>query len=280
MSIYDEEAGTVDVDGILGESLISRQNVTPGQFGLLVLGNRMTLLGEGNSSTHASPRSNKAFESQSQYGTKVQWTKLEALYSKQFTGGISQIKLQQSVTTISNENTIIEVEGTVAIDPQDAMTMLFTVDSDSVPTNTLDAVDAVINPLTFNPTGASVGTRYLLTESIGNPVNSESKSASDTDTRASDDTPPPSADTEPNTASAWGNTIASVNDIVQLNADGFWDRKFDANANTDFSDSTYTTQQYVTNLTSGIQYKWVPANSMWVKSYEGFYEPGTWSITF
>ena len=35
MSIYDEEAGTVDVDGILGESLISRQFVTPGQYGLL-----------------------------------------------------------------------------------------------------------------------------------------------------------------------------------------------------------------------------------------------------
>ena len=282
MSIYDEEAGTVDVDGILGESLISRQNVTPGQYGLLVLGNRLTLLGASSTTdhSHASPRSNKAFESQSQYGTKIQWTKLEALYSKQFTGGISQIKLQQSVTTVSNESTIIEVEGTVAIDPQDAMTMLFTVDSDSVPTNTLDAVDAVINPLTFNPTGASVGTRYLLTESIGNPINSESKSTSDTDTRASDDTPPPSADTEPNTASAWGNTIANVNDIVQLNADGFWDRKFDADANTDLSDSTFATQQYVTNLTSGIQYKWIPANSMWVKSYEGFYEPGTWSITF
>ena len=53
-----------------------------------------------------------------------------------------------------------------------------------------------------------------------------------------------------------------------------------ADANTDLSDSTFATQQYVTNLTSGIQYKWIPANSMWVKSYEGFYEPGTWSITF
>ena len=69
---------------------------------------------------------------------------------------ISQIKLQQSVTTVSNESTIIEVEGTVAIDPQDAMIMLFTVDSDSVPTNTLDAVDAVINPLTFNPSNKSL----------------------------------------------------------------------------------------------------------------------------
>lgn len=46
MSIFDEEAGEVDVDGILGESLLSRQNVTPGQYALLLLGNRITLLGE------------------------------------------------------------------------------------------------------------------------------------------------------------------------------------------------------------------------------------------
>ena len=282
MSIYDEEAGTVDVDGILGESLLSRQNVTPGQYGLLVLGNRLTLLGatSNTQTSHADNRENRAFESQSQYGTKINWTRLEALYSKQVTGGLSQVKLQQSITTTSNEDTIVEVEGTIAIDPQDDFAMLFTVDSDTVPTNTLDAIDAVINPLTFNPSSATVGTRYLLTEAIGNPANSESQSASDTDTRASDDTPPPSADVVPNTASAWGNTIANVNDIVQLNADGFWDRVFDADANTAKSDSTYTAIQYVTNLTSGIQYKWIPANGVWVKSYEGFYAPGTWRIIF
>ncbi len=45
-------------------------------------------------------------------------------------------------------------------------------------------------------------------------------------------------------------------------------------------DSTFDQVDYVTNLTSGIQYKWLPENSMWVKSFEGFYEPGTWSIEF
>jgi len=29
-----------------------------------------------------------------------------------------------------------------------------------------------------------------------------------------------------------------------------------------------------------VQYKWTGANGFWVKSFEGFYEPGTWSIDF
>ena len=84
MSIFDEEAGKVDVDGILGESLLSKQFVTPGQYALLLLGNRMTLLGEAsdNDATHANNRNNRVFDSQSQFGNKIHWRKLEALYSK------------------------------------------------------------------------------------------------------------------------------------------------------------------------------------------------------
>ena len=74
--------------------------------------------------------------------------------------------------------------------------------------------------------------------------------------------------------------IASANDIIQKNADGYWDRVFDADANTDLSDSSFTAVQYVTNLTTGVQFKWLPDSGFWVKSYEGFYEPGTWSIEF
>jgi len=293
MSIYDEDAGTVDTDGILGESLISQQTLTPGQFGLLLLGNKMTLLGANSTTatTHASNTANRVFQSQSQYGAKVNWTKLEGLYSKIVRAGLSQIKLQQSTTNVNGDDIIVDVEGTIAIDPQDEFTMLFTVDSDTVPTNTLNAVDAVINPLTFNPSSAPVGTRYLITEDIGNKINSDGKTAAETDIRASDSNPPPDsssrrekdvgADEAPSTTpSAWGNTIASTNDIIQKNADGYWDRVFDADANTDLSDSTYLQTQYVTNLTTGVQYKWTGANGFWVKSYEGFYEPGSWSIVF
>jgi hypothetical protein len=36
--------------------------------------------------------------------------------------------------------------------------------------------------------------------------------------------------------------------------------------------------QYVTNLTTGIQYKWNGEN--WVKSWEGEYPSGQWSLVF
>lgn len=282
MSIYDEDAGEVDVNGILGESLLSRQTVTPGQYALLLLGNRITLLGEQakNNSTHASNRANKVFTSQSQFGDKINWHKLEGLYSKTIQNGISQVKLQQSTTNVNGDDIIVNVSGTVSIDPQDEFTLLLDLDTDSVPTNTLDAVDAVINPLTFNPSAATVGTRYLITEDIGAKKNTDGKTAAETDIRASDDDGTPSADTVPNFASAWGTTVASANDIIEKQASGTWSRKFDADANTDLSDSTYTAIQYVTNVTTGVQYKWLPDAGYWVKSYEGFYEPGSWSIEF
>ena len=282
MSIFDEEAGTVDVDGILGESLLSQQNVTPGQFALLLLGNKMTLLGETskNITSHASNRENRVFQSQSQFGAKTNWTKLEGLYSKNVRGGLSKIKLQQSTTNVNGDDIIVEVEGTIAIDPQDEFTMLFTVDTDSVPTNTLNPVNAVINPLTFDPTGVPVGTRYLITEDIGNKKNTDGKTASETDIRSSR-TGQPTTDVVPNFAQAWGTTIASANDIIQLDDAGNWVRVFDSDSNTLFSDSSsFVETQYVTNLLTNVNFKWMPDSGFWVKSYEGFYEPGTWRLEF
>ncbi len=283
MSIYDEEAGKVDVDGILATDLISRQIVTPGNYAVLVLANRISLLGEQrkDNTTHANNRENRVFQSQSQFGSKINWHKFEALYTKSITNGISTIQLQQSTTDINGDDIIVNVTGTVSIDPQDEFTLLVDVDTDSIPTNTLQSVNAVINPLTFNPEGAAVGTRYLITEDIGSKKNSDGKTASETDTRASDDDGDPSADTVPNFAQAWGTTIASANDIIELDDAGNWVRQFDADENTLFSDSSsYLETQYVTNETTGIQFKWLPDQGFWVKSYEGFYAPGTWSIQF
>ena len=77
------------------------------------------------------------------------------------------------------------------------------------------------------------------------------------------------------------NTINLANDIIELDDAGNWVRQFDADENTLFSDSSsYLETQYVTNETTGIQFKWLPDQGFWVKSYEGFYAPGTWSIKF
>ena len=64
--------------------------------------------------------------------------------------------------------------------------------------------------------------------------------------------------------------VASVGDIIEYNStSGNWRVAFDA-SNPD------STQHYVTNLHTGIQYKFT--GSEWFKSYEGVYTQGNWTI--
>jgi hypothetical protein len=103
----------------------------------------------------------------------------------------------------------------------------------------------IINPLTFNPTNPTNGDRYLIVDDIGDSTNTFD-------------------------ATAWGNLRASVNDIIQYNAStGNWGVVWSA---TDFD----STVEYVTNLNTGIQYKY--NGTSWVKSYEGIYVAGNWTI--
>ena len=75
------------------------------------------------------------------------------------------------------------------------------------------------------------------------------------------------------TSDAWGTLIASVGDIIEYNASlsagSRWVKVFDAS----HPDST---QHYVTNSHTGIQYRF--NGTEWVKSYEGIYTAGNWSI--
>jgi glutamine cyclotransferase len=67
-----------------------------------------------------------------------------------------------------------------------------------------------------------------------------------------------------------GGLNASVNDIIQYDsATDRWSIVWDASA----FDSTV---EYVTNLNTGIQYKF--NGIAWVKSYEGIYLGGKWTI--
>jgi hypothetical protein len=74
---------------------------------------------------------------------------------------------------------------------------------------------------------------------------------------------------------------AKANDIIQFNADIMtWFVAFDSVINQD-------ELEYVTNLTTEIQYRWAstPPDSVqpglpaqWMKSYEGYYNEGDYSI--
>jgi hypothetical protein len=156
--------------------------------------------------------------------------------------GISTVRLEQEDGS--------EVTGTVAYDPTDDRFLLFSVDADTVPSNTLSPINAVINPLLNGPgigiPAAVAGQRYLLTESTGS---------------------------EDGYASAWaGSTgqilIAEANDIIEYDGSR-WVIVFNSNN----SDSN---KQYVTNLITELQYEW--NGSSWVKSYQGLYTGGTWSL--
>ena len=65
--------------------------------------------------------------------------------------------------------------------------------------------------------------------------------------------------------------IANANDIVEYDSDlGEWFVAFDSME----SDNV----EFVTNLTTNIQYRYVPQEGIWMKSYEGFYGEGDYSI--
>ena len=151
--------------------------------------------------------------------------------------GTSQIRLKQSDGT--------EVIGTIATTTLDDTILLYTIDSDTIPANTLTAVKKIINPTTFAPTSPADGDRYLIIDEIGDSTATQQ-------------------------SSTWGTLVASVGDIIQYNSsESRWQKVFDAS----HPDSTL---HYVTNTNTGIQYRF--NGTEWVKSYEGVYTQGNWTI--
>jgi hypothetical protein len=261
MSVYDDDGGITK--GLIDGSLLSRSYITPGNFNVFLTGNQLRLFGTtginvgsggdgyytGATATNLDPFTT--------FGPPINWQTLLNQYGK-ITNGISTIKLQQE-----NGN---EVVGTIAPSPLDESILLFSIDSDTVPANTLTSVSKIVNPLTFDPGDSPVnGTRYLITEDIGklrsDGADTTKEVASDTDN---------SADNTWFFSQRWKHRPASKNDIIQYDAvNDEWDVVWDASD----PDSTLA---YVTNSNTGIQYKFT--NGAWVKSYEGIYVAGKWTL--
>jgi len=138
-----------------------------------------------------------------------------------------------------------ELIGQIAYHPTDPTILLFTPTEDTLPLNTLTAVTAIINPINVavdsNILTPATGTRYLLTDSIG-------------------------ADSNEN-YSVWGEVVANANDIIEYDGAN-WVVVFDSSNNTD--------TEYLTNTNTGVQYRWTGTD--WVKSVEGLYRGGEWSL--
>lgn len=149
--------------------------------------------------------------------------------------GISQIRLRKSNNPGSLDHDVI---GRLMIDDNNENALIVDVDVDTLPSNTLQPINGVVNPQNNYPGDGSVpnatlGDRWLLMS---------------------------------NSPSTWG-VVANKNDIIEYNGSG-WNVVFDS--------KSVPTKEYVHNLKSDDQLEWT--GSDWVNSHEGIYNPGFWRL--
>jgi len=221
-----------DEDLLLG----TRQKITPYGYKVLLIGNTLQILPQAV----AFYPSNQDLSLPANPNTDIYWSSVLNVYGT-VKPGISQIWLQ-------NPYMDTDIVGTIVPDPVDDRLLIYNIDPDTLPQNTLNPVDGVINPQVTGPNsglpGPVNGRRYLLVEDIG---------------------------TDGETTTAWGNLVAHANDIIQFNASTMeWVVSFDSTT------TTAVTLEYVTNLATNVQYRYV--DNTWMKSYEGWYNEGDYSI--
>jgi hypothetical protein len=223
----DANEAITNSDLLLG----TRQKFTPYGYQVLLIGNKLQAL---KISAVVNP-TNANTAPQQPIPSNEFWKAIVGMYGT-LRPGISQVRLDNQW---GDDTQII---GTVSYDPTDDRFLLFEVDEDTVPQNTLQPLTAVIDPLRSGPgsglPAADRGQRYLLLNDIG-----------------------------PGTSQAWGQITAQANDIIEFDGQQ-WQVSFMAN--------DYDSVQFVTNITTGLQYRWTGA--VWVKSYEGLYPGGEWNL--
>ena len=159
----------------------------------------------------------------------------------EFRDDISQLRLKQ---TDNPGVTAGDIVGTIKVNTGNVNLLDITMDTNTFPTMTQTAVDAVVDPQANTPgdgtiTASADGDRYLLTEDIAGGI-------------------------------GWLSSNAKRHDIIQYSVGtNTWNIVFDASANGD-------TVQYVTNTTTLDRLKY--NGTAWVNAFEGTYNPGFWRV--
>ena len=252
---------------------ISVNITTFSDYSIEVYSDRVILLSAGGNTIPTEP--NLEIEPE-RLGPTINWQSAFDQYPGQYVAGSSRIYVTQNNGT--------QVSGTIAIDAFDNSILRVNWNPDTLVTNTgLDSTglldyqpgynlstcyranspgtfDAIVNPLTFNPLRPKgehsnqpidTGTRYLLVEDIGDLSNEDG-------------------------ADAWKSTsgddfIAKANDIVEWQED-HWAVVFNSSQNS----RTMVWQTNIYKSSAQVQYLWNGVS--WVKSFDGLYRQGQWSI--
>ena len=152
--------------------------------------------------------------------------------------GVQSISVSVELTGVSAQGLVNSVSE-VTGNPN---VLSYTLDTSTLPNDTVTMINGVVDPTKGYPGNGNIptpvaGQRYLLTDSVIQN-------------------------------GYWGTVSADANDIIEYNGSN-WEVVFD-------STSSPNNMQYVTNLTTELQYRWT--GSAWVKSYQGLYPGGTWSL--
>ena len=241
-------ASVYDAQGDLTNALINsdlllgtRQKFTPYSYQVLLIDNKLQALKQQQTVNEP----NASLTPPDSPPSNLLWHNVVNMYGT-LRPGISYVTLEQPDGT--------DVTGQVTYDPTDDRFLLFAINEGTRPPNTLPPVLAVIDPLRNGPGDglavATAGQRYLFTEATGSFNN-------------------PDADNP----AEWQGTngqplVAHANDIVEYDG-ARWVIVFD-------STTSPNNIQYVTNITTELQYRWT--GSAWVKSYQGLYAGGAWSL--
>jgi hypothetical protein len=244
-NIFNEGNGVDDPERIfLDIEGDSKKIITPSGCELLVLEGRAKLL--------PIKKINIQLTIDQQITENLQnWMSILDLYPGKFQNGLSQLRLLKSNNT--------EIVAFMSINSENESEMILTYDADTIPENTIlsdltntynrGTIDAIIDPTAYNPGTPTVDTRYLILEDINyHPGQTFSG------------------------PKAWKNLdntdfSARANDIIQWDGSK-WNIIFNSQLTNDVT--------YITNLYTGIQYKW--EDNQWSKSFEGLYEEGSWRL--
>mgnify|MGYP001169437388 CR=1 FL=1 len=267
MSIFDESKGTIELGNTIPE-LSAYSDSEPNQpkmdkqldrtersginigvttykdYDLLVMGTEAQLIDRG-------------------IVGKVQWDQVIEALPGTYRAGLSQLQLKRKL--LPGESVGISVNGFITINELDRSKLTINWDMDTIPTNTdltspsgrnnKGSVDFIVDPLKFNPaTNKTAGLRLLLLGDINTSSNVGTAGYDGPD--------------------AWKNAdntdfVAGENDIVEWDGSK-WYVVFDA------STDDGSTTKYITNLNTGVQYRWT--GTEWILSWEGEYQKGTWRL--
>lgn len=151
--------------------------------------------------------------------------------------GISNLRLRRGPDPSDFSNDIIAtIDG---YDPTLSNVLTITIDNDTMPSTTVPAVNAIINPSKSAPgknlPASATGQRYLILEDLPN-------------------------------SNFWGVVGATANDIIQYNG-STWTVSFDSESNS---------TAVVLNSNTGYYYEW--RSGQWINAIEGTYQNGWWRL--